>query len=189
MGACCSNEGKENRVDLKEENLNAIGLNKESQIDEYTTKPQFNNANEITSPEYVLFKETAEKLRGESEVTTQLYERRGPYDYEPMAQDGAVRELRELQQVENNAQYYGFWNTATNLRDGSGVMIWPDGSRYDGTWVNNKANGKGRLIHADGDIYEGQWENDKANGKGTYIHQDGAVYEGDWENEIGRAHV
>ena len=40
-------------------------------------------------------------------------------------------------------------------------MLWSDGSKYEGHWINDSANGKGRLIHGDGDIYEGDWVNDK----------------------------
>ena len=57
--------------------------------------------------------------------------------------------------------------------------MWPDGSVYEGDWLNDKSHGKGKLIHADGDIYEGEWVEDKANGKGAYQHINGARYEGD----------
>jgi hypothetical protein len=33
--------------------------------------------------------------------------------------------------------------------------MWPDGSKYEGQWQNDKANGQGKLVHADGDVYEG----------------------------------
>ena len=49
-----------------------------------------------------------------------------------------------------------------------------------GYWKSNMANGKGRLIYPDGDVYEGQMNNDKAHGKGVYNHSDGSRYEGDW---------
>jgi len=52
--------------------------------------------------------------------------------------------------------------------------VWPDGSMYEGYWMDNKANGKGRLIHADGDVYNGFWKDDKAHGQGIYSHLDGA---------------
>jgi hypothetical protein len=45
----------------------------------------------------------------------------------------------------------------TDIREGRGIQIWRDGSRYEGYWKNNRANGRGRLIHADGDVYEGEW--------------------------------
>lgn len=41
------------------------------------------------------------------------------------------------------------------MRDGFGTQVWPDGSRYEGYWANDKANGQGKLVHADGDVYEG----------------------------------
>ena len=50
------------------------------------------------------------------------------------------------------------------MREGRGIQIWLDGSRYEGYWINNKANGFGRLIHADGDVYQGLWKEDKADG-------------------------
>jgi hypothetical protein len=46
-------------------------------------------------------------------------------------------------------------NVDINTRDGMGIQIWPDGSKYEGYWKADKANGRGRLIHADGDVYEG----------------------------------
>ena len=42
------------------------------------------------------------------------------------------------------------------------MMIWPDGSKYEGFWKLDRANGQGRLIHANGDVYQGEWVNDKS---------------------------
>lgn len=42
--------------------------------------------------------------------------------------------------------------------------IGPDGAKYQGNWLNNKAHGLGKFNHADGDEYDGNWEDDKANG-------------------------
>ena len=36
---------------------------------------------------------------------------------------------------------------------GDGIAVWPDGSLYEGYWLNDQINGYGRLIHADGYIY------------------------------------
>ena len=44
-----------------------------------------------------------------------------------------------------------------NVKEGKGIQIWKDGSKYVGYWKADQANGKGRLIHADGDYYEGEW--------------------------------
>ena len=53
------------------------------------------------------------------------------------------------------------------------MQTWPDNSRYEGFWKDDKADGFGKLIHADGDVYEGEWKDDKANGEGVYIHANG----------------
>jgi len=40
-----------------------------------------------------------------------------------------------------------------NQRDGLGVQLWPDGSKYEGMWKDGKCSGKGRMTHANGDVY------------------------------------
>lgn len=70
------------------------------------------------------------------------------------------------------------------VRHGYGVLLWPDGSRYEGEWRENKACGKGKFWHADGDVFEGNWREDKANGYGIYTHRSGSRYEGYWENDL-----
>ena len=50
------------------------------------------------------------------------------------------------------------------MRQGRGVQIWQDGSKYEGFWESDKANGFGRLIHANGGMYQGYWHNDLAHG-------------------------
>ena len=93
------------------------------------------------------------------------------------------REERQMMQLENAARYQGEWILGTNIREGKGIQVWPDGSLYEGWWKDNKANGKGRLIHADGDIYDGFWKDDKAHGYGIYSHLDGARYQGYWKED------
>ena len=46
--------------------------------------------------------------------------------------DGVKREVRELTSEEDGSIYQGEWDTAKNTRDGKGIMIFTDGSRYDG---------------------------------------------------------
>lgn len=55
-------------------------------------------------------------------------------------------------------------------RQGFGVMIWGDGSKYEGFWKDDMANGYGRFIQESGDVYEGEWLEDKAHGEGTYYY-------------------
>ena len=116
-----------------------------------------------------------------------IREESGPFNYEGGTYDeatsGQEREKRPLTNIDNEAKYQGEWLSGTDVRDGRGFQIWPDGSLYEGFWMNNKANGRGRLIHADGDVYEGEWKDDKAHGYGVYMHADGARYEGYWSED------
>ena len=114
------------------------------------------------------------------QLTLKIAEKLGPFNFGPEQADGVVRENRDTFVLENGAKYTGEWNVATGERDGKGMQIWIDGSRYEGYWKHDKANGRGRLIHADGDVYEGNWVSDKAEGFGIYTHMDGARYEGNW---------
>ncbi len=64
----------------------------------------------------------------------------------------------------NGTIYTGYFDNKTNLREGFGVQIWPDGSLYIGLWHKGQASKYGRFALADGDCYEGDWERDKAHG-------------------------
>ena len=58
-------------------------------------------------------------------------------------------------ELSNGAIYMGQWDLENGHREGKGIMIWKDGSKFTGMWHNDMAQGLGRLIHADGDFYEG----------------------------------
>jgi O-acetylserine/cysteine efflux transporter len=64
--------------------------------------------------------------------------------------------------------------------------VWPDGSRYDGEWLNGQAHGYGVMSWSrnspwPGDRYEGEWSNGMLDGSGTYDHADGTRFEGTWQ--------
>ena len=100
--------------------------------------------------------------------------------------DGTVnpnREIRDITELENGAKYQGEWDSQTNLRDGRGVVIWANGTRYDGFFKQGKANGRGRIVHSEGDSYDGEWRDDKVHGHGIQQTKNGSRYEGQWEND------
>lgn len=66
-------------------------------------------------------------------------------------------------------------------REGYGIFLLTDGSKYEGTFRKNKMSGRGRLIGAKGDYYEGEFEDDKASGFGKYVNKDGGIYIGYWK--------
>ena len=72
----------------------------------------------------------------------------------------------------------------TNIKDGLGVQLMKDGSKYEGIWKDGKFHNKGRMTHANGDIYQGQWKMGLAHGEGTFMDTTGLVYSGSWENDM-----
>jgi hypothetical protein len=50
--------------------------------------------------------------------------------------------------------YYGYFSKSWE-REGYGVLIFPDGAKYQGFFKNNKMHGRGRLVGIEGDYYEG----------------------------------
>ena len=59
-------------------------------------------------------------------------------------------------------------------------MVSPNGSQYEGHFVNNKKHGLGTFITAQF-RYEGEFKNDQPHGKGTVNSKDGKKLEGVWE--------
>lgn len=121
-----------------------------------------------------------------SNVKTML-RRYGPFTYWSKARELELnlgeREMRPMVRLQSGSSYVGEWRKDTNVREGRGVQVWPDGSLYEGYWQDSKANFFGRLLHKDGDIYQGEWLDDKADGFGYYFHQDGSLYRGFWKND------
>ena len=70
-----------------------------------------------------------------------------------------------------------------SMRHGNGTQTWPDGSKYEGDWKNDKANGKGRYVHANGSVYTGNWKDNQAHGLGVLACKDGSEYRGRWVDD------
>lgn len=45
------------------------------------------------------------------------------------------------------------------LKHGYGVLIYPDGAKYQGYFKDNLQDGRGLLVRADGDVYDGNSQN------------------------------
>ena len=117
-----------------------------------------------------------------TEITSQEYEDFLKL-YPPITFDN-INNIKTLKNVILNKElYYGEYNIEKNVKEGRGILVTRDGTKYYGYFRNNKKNIKGKLLHYEGDIYEGEWLDDKANGKGKYLHIDGTTYDGNWKND------
>lgn len=63
--------------------------------------------------------------------------------------------------------------TETTIRDftGNGELLFANGDRYEGSFVEGKMQGKGKLTYNNGTIFEGYFENNRI--KNTIIHDTG----------------
>lgn len=99
---------------------------------------------------------------------------------ELLAQDNNRRRLCKLE-VDASKTYSG--EIVNSKKDGFGVLIWQDGSKYIGAFKDNVASGVGQQIHKNGDSYFGKWLQGRAEGFGYYINKSGSKYEGEWKND------
>ena len=87
----------------------------------------------------------------------------------------------------NNIQYSG------NIRYGilsnedpekPCTIVFPNGTRYTGTMLNNEITGEGEYIFSNGSTYTGQVVNGLRDGKGIFQSNDGIIYDGEWKKGL-----
>ena len=52
-------------------------------------------------------------------------------------------------------------------------MIWPDGRKYEGAWLNELCHGEGEMLWPCGKYFQGTWKEGKMHGKGIYREKEG----------------
>ena len=85
---------------------------------------------------------------------------------------------------ESGDKYTGSWVKGSKTKQGHGVLVWADGSRYEGQFKQNKINGTGKVTFFNGDWYEGGFVDGKKTGHGKYVFVDGRNYNGAWLNDM-----
>jgi len=71
----------------------------------------------------------------------------------------------------------------SGLLDGKGVLKWPDGSSYDGSFKTGVKEGNGIYTWRNGAVFTGNFKNGEANGYGVLKDPAGKVlYEGEWKD-------
>jgi hypothetical protein len=60
--------------------------------------------------------------------------------------DKSTVKSREIRSVEEGGMYGGQWSKATKDREGFGIIVWKDGSTYEGYWQKDQPEGPGRMV-------------------------------------------
>jgi len=91
-----------------------------------------------------------------------------------------ISSLRKvLVKYSDNSYFKGFFDIE-NKREGYGVFIFQDQSKYEGNLKSNNMEGYGKLINIEGDFYEGVFKNNKFHGDGILIKSNGDKYKGEF---------
>ncbi|MBW1900788.1 MAG: SPOR domain-containing protein [Deltaproteobacteria bacterium] len=80
----------------------------------------------------------------------------------------------------DGSKYEGQWKD--NKRNGQGTLSFPDGGRLAGQWKDGHFNGQGTMTYSYG-VYEGHWKDGMKNGQGIMTYSDGSKYEGQWKDD------
>ncbi len=67
-------------------------------------------------------------------------------------------------------------------RSGKGLMIYANGSTYEGDWYKDKPWGKGKARSVNGDVYDGEWMDGKRANKGECQYVDGSCFIGNFHD-------
>ena len=71
------------------------------------------------------------------------------------------RKALETQLLPDDCKYVGEWKTDSaageGLRQGKGMLMWPDGAVYQGYFFKNGRHGFGRMIYPQEKWYQGEW--------------------------------
>lgn len=69
-----------------------------------------------------------------------------------------------------------------DCQSGQGIFAYPDGSKFEGNFLNGKFDGDGTFYFANGDKYVGQFKENYPDGQGTrFVKESGAEEAGEWK--------
>lgn len=85
----------------------------------------------------------------------------------------------DLEKFPDGTTYYGEFSN--NIREGYGIAIFNDESRYEGIFKNGWRF-SGTQKYKNGGTYTGSFKNGAIHGYGKYLFPDGTLYEGEFQN-------
>lgn len=90
-----------------------------------------------------------------SNTIDHIYETHGKFEVPDNFTDNIKRVLKPMVWYEDDSIYVGEWQAESNIKHGIGVMMFADGTVYEGQWRKDTATGIGRLVYSNGDFYTG----------------------------------
>jgi len=72
--------------------------------------------------------------------------------------------------------YRGCWES--DKMNGRGILLHPNGSKYDGDFVDNMMHGNGVYVWSDGSTYKGTFYKNRLEGDGSYMDMRNQTWRG-----------
>mmetsp|Transcript_23302 Transcript_23302/g.20677 ORF Transcript_23302/g.20677 Transcript_23302/m.20677 type:complete len:259 (+) Transcript_23302:59-835(+) len=135
----------------------------------------------------------------QNELVEEINDQLGDFQF---IEDSSIKEEQREYVIrlpsEGGFSYTGQVLKSTEVKEGKGVLKYPDLSVFYGHFNNNIATGSGRLILSTGDVYEGEWRQfpnledifkplkSILHGQGTFLKFISGYYTGEWKQ--GRKH-
>jgi hypothetical protein len=129
-------------------------------------------------------KEMDDKMSNAIALGTKLIESKILKDASKRKED-ILTELKEGKGTHifpNGDKYTG--DFVADARTGSGTYTWANGDSYTGEYADGEWNGTGTYHSTTGYTYNGNFSNGKRNGYGKATWENGATYEGYWKNDL-----
>jgi len=83
----------------------------------------------------------------------------------------------------NKIERYVFDGSFENNQFKVGTLLYDNGDRYVGEFLDNKRNGEGTYYYLNGSYYKGEWKFNMKHGKGKYFDKSNDMFvQGVWEN-------
>ncbi len=100
---------------------------------------------------------------------------------QPVDENGVVVDFMAGKEIEDDGTSIQSGCIAGDCENGLGTFAYPDGSKYEGNFLEGAISGDGSFYFANGDYYEGAFVNGYAHGKGSMLYADGHRVTGTWE--------
>ncbi|MBK6932491.1 MAG: caspase family protein [Saprospirales bacterium] len=109
---------------------------------------------------------------------TGLWKKGKPVDEHGNIQEEYIAGKKEEQQDDGTNIQSGC--LSGDCKNGAGIFAYPDGSKYEGNFLQGEFDGDGTFYFANGDKYVGAFKDNFPHGTGIRHHADGTVETGDW---------
>ena len=119
------------------------------------------------------------KTYADGTVRTGLWKKGKPVDQTGAVLAEYIAKKKEERQSDGTDVQSGC--LSGDCQNGQGVFAYPDGSKYEGHFLEGKFQGNGIFFFANGDKYVGNFKESYPDGAGTRFLKDGSQETGDWK--------